>query len=297
MPDLGRDVRAFRNRERLVERFVDRAALRPQVREVDAPVTGRHLGHLDEVVGRVEAIGHVLERRTEAEGAVLHGLGDQGLHALQRGWRRRHVVGADDVVPHAAGADKRPDVDRRPAAGLQPREVPGEGPEVLDDLEVVPVRLALCDHSIVRGRNRLAFSRDLGRDALHDLRRGAAVHEHVELGLAEHVDEARRDDQPGGVDGLERRTPGQLADGSDAIARDRDVALEPRRAGAVDDAAARDQDVERRGRLLGTKPGEPDGQGGDQDQQYGKHRPRGWSRHGGDATRPERGGKLRGAGK
>ena len=58
-----------------------------------------------------------------------------------------------------------------------------------------------------------------------------------------HVDEAGRDDQALGVDlalGRPRRHP---ADGDDAVAADRHVAVEPRIAAAVDDLAVADDEV------------------------------------------------------
>ena len=53
---------------------------------------------------------------------------------------------------------------------------------------------------VLRG-NRFAFSGDLRRNALHDFAGGAGIDENVELGLAEQVDEAGRDDKTCRVDG------------------------------------------------------------------------------------------------
>src|SRR5207247_5727636 len=68
--------------------------------------------------------------------------------------------------------------------------------------------------------------------------------QHVELGLAEQIDEAGRHDEVRRVDAGAGRRAIQPANGRDAIANDADVAAEPRTAGAVDDAAVGDQDVE-----------------------------------------------------
>ena len=49
-------------------------------------------------------------------------------------------------------------------------------------------------------RGEAGLAGELGGDALHHLAGDAAVAQHPVLGLAEHVDEAGRDDQSGGVD-------------------------------------------------------------------------------------------------
>jgi hypothetical protein len=59
-----------------------------------------------------------------------------------------------------------------------------------------------------------------------------------------HVDEARADDEAGGVDDTFRPLAGEAADRDDAPAIDADVRREPRIAGAVDDLTAANQQVE-----------------------------------------------------
>jgi len=103
---------------------------------------------------------------------------------------------------------------------------------------------AVRHHLIADRRDRRPLASDLRGHAHRHLRRCAAVDENVELGLAEHVDEARRDDQPGGVDPRRGRGGLQLTDGRDAIALDADVGVEPRRAAAIDDPATGDQQIE-----------------------------------------------------
>ena len=72
------------------------------------------------------------------------------------------------------------------------------------------------------------------------------VGEELEVGVGVHVDEPGADHEAVGVDHSRRRLPGQTADRRDPVARDPDVRLEPRVAGAVDDAAAANEDVEHR---------------------------------------------------
>jgi hypothetical protein len=57
-----------------------------------------------------------------------------------------------------------------------------------------------------------------------------------------HVDEARRDHETARVD-LFGAAPGHPSHGRDAIARDRNVALERRAPAAVDDRAAADDEI------------------------------------------------------
>ena len=64
----------------------------------------------------------------------------------------------------------------------------------------------------------------------------------VHVGVA--VDEARRDDQPVGVDGALRVLP-DAADLDDAAVLDAEVGAEARLARAVDDGAAADEEIER----------------------------------------------------
>ena len=155
----------------------------------------------------------------------------------------RPVGLADDVVAQSARPDEGADVDRRRRA-LEPGEVLGQGAPVLHDLEEIVGRLAIGQHLVVHRRNRHALAGDLGGDALGDLAGGAAVHQHVELRLAEQVDEARRHHLSGGVDAGSGRGPREIANRGDAIADDADIAAEPRRSGAVHHAAVRDHEIE-----------------------------------------------------
>ena len=247
VPDLGRDLGALGNRDHLVERLHHLVALGALVGDVDAAVLGRGLRQRHELVGGREAVRDVLQRRADAERALAHRAGDQRLHLGDLVGGRRPVGLADDVVAQAAGADEGADVDGRGRA-LEPGEVLVERAPVLGHLEEVVAGLAVGHHLVVHRRNRHAFAGDLGGDALGDLAGRPAVDEHVELGLAEQVDEAGRHHQAGGVDprrGLGRR---QVAERGDPVAGDADVGAEPRGAGAVDDLAVGDHDVEGRGR-------------------------------------------------
>ena len=120
----------------LVERVEDPRALGSLMREVDAAVACGDLGQLDDLVGRRKAIGHVLERRAEAERALLHGLRDDLPHLVELSRCRTAIVLADDVVAHTARADERRDVDRRTRSLVETFEVVAERTPILRDAEV-----------------------------------------------------------------------------------------------------------------------------------------------------------------
>src|SRR5258706_8608788 len=87
---------------------------------------------------------------------------------------------------------------------------------------------------------------DFGGPALPHLRLDVRIDEDAELRLPEEVDEAGSDDVPLRVDGRRGRRLRQIADGDDRVAAHPDVAAEPRRARAVEDAPIDDLAVERR---------------------------------------------------
>jgi hypothetical protein len=99
---------------------------------------------------------------------------------------------------------------------------------------------------VVERSDRCAFAGDLRGHALGDLAGGAVVHQDVEFGLALNVDEPGRSHQAGGVNALPGRGIMQVAHGGDAVAGNSNVAHEPWRACAVDDASAPDDVIELR---------------------------------------------------
>jgi hypothetical protein len=98
----------------------------------------------------------------------------------------------------------------------------------------------------VLGAYETVLAEHLERDALVHLRLVTGIREQLEVGVRVHVDKPGADDEAIGVDHARRGLAAQAADRRDPVARDADVRLEPRVAGAVDDAAAADEDVEHR---------------------------------------------------
>ncbi len=65
----------------------------------------------------------------------------------------------------------------------------------------------------------------------------------MQLRLAQHVNEAGRDNFSGGVDGSLARGVGEMADSGDFSVTNADIAGVPRGTGAVDDLAVGDDEV------------------------------------------------------
>jgi hypothetical protein len=140
-------------------------------------------------------------------------------------------------------ADQRRAVDRRRLDG-QPREVVGERVEAL--------RLAVGDQVQRRHRRAVAERRQADAavadhhrgDALARLRRHRRIGEQQPVVVRVHVDEARRDGAA--VAGRPRLGIGRVeaADGGDAAAGERDVAVVAGGAGAVEDHCVAQQQVE-----------------------------------------------------
>jgi hypothetical protein len=94
-----------------------------------------------------------------------------------------------------------------------------------------------------RGEADAAVPGDHGGHALADLRRHLGQCEQQPVVVRVHVDEARRDHVPGGVELNVCAPTLEATDRGDAVAGDRDVAGRARRAAAVDDGAVADERV------------------------------------------------------
>src|SRR5258708_6047077 len=146
-------------------------------------------------------------------------------------------AGSPPVRRHErAEVDGRP----RPPEGLA---VSAEGGPVGLHAVVLPAVLLVLVHARVAGSDGAPLAGDLGRDALGDLAGHPGIHEGVVLGLAEHVDEARGDHEPCGVDAPFRRRLPQIAHGYDAVAGDAHVSAEPGSASAVPNAPTREEQI------------------------------------------------------
>ncbi len=242
MPDLDGDVGFAADARGLVDRFEHGVAFAAHVRGVDAAVGAGCAGKGDELRGFGVGCGRVLQRGRNAHGAVAHRLANEVLHLRELGGGGLHVGIAEHDAAHGCGADVGGEVNAH-ALLFDAGEVLAEGAPVGRDVQVVVAGAVGGNGGVADGRNGVAFAGDLGGDALEDFGGQARVDEDGELGLAEHVDESRRDDFAGGVDGAFGGRLGEVADGGDAAIADADVARVPGRAGAVDDVAVGDDDV------------------------------------------------------
>ena len=102
------------------------------------------------------------------------------------------------------------------------------------------------EQRFVEGRDGLALASDLGRDPLRDFGSRAPVDEGVVLGLAEKVDEPRRDDEAGGIDpatGAGDSVRREVTHRGDATVPDGHVAPECRFPRAVHDPPAGEHEI------------------------------------------------------
>jgi hypothetical protein len=131
----------------------------------------------------------------------------------------------------------------------------------LDRVEVLRERRPACHHAVrpqrelhelpTGGRDRCdrvaTVARQLGRVALPKVAHEGTVDEERGVGVSVRVDEAWRDDMPGGIDhvpGTVGRDRARVVDGGDPVAPQGDVGEPSGGAGPIDDGPAAEQQVE-----------------------------------------------------
>lgn len=166
----------------------------------------------------------------------------QRLHPLELFGGRRTIVVANFMNPHGCRADKRRDVCRDTFL-LELFEIfakRGPGDRVAQITLLVDL---FTLHSLGERPHRRPFAEHLERDALPDVALGFGIDEERLVRPTEHVDEARRDRESGGIDVQTRRCILECADRGDPVALDPDRQLTRRAAAAVVDEAVTDEDV------------------------------------------------------
>ncbi|MCR5879989.1 hypothetical protein [Phenylobacterium sp. J367] len=240
--DLGRRAGAAGDLDQLVDRFQQARAFRAHVTDVDPAAAPGLGGQGDQLVRFGEGAGRIDQARADAQGAVLHGLHDQGPHLRELLGRRVHVVLAEDVHPHRLrpheGGDVLRDALRLEMAQILVERGPGD---VVLDVGLVAHRVGLL--GVAPGAHGGPFAHHLQGDALAKLRLAAAVVEQALGRPGQHVDEARRDGLARGVHLRLRRARSLRSHIHDAVAADCDIALEGLAARAVVDLAAADHQV------------------------------------------------------
>ena len=170
---------------------------------VDAAVLCRDTGELDDLFGAGEAARRIVEAGGHADGTLLHGGVDEGLHAIDLLGRGLGVGHAHDLAAH----------------GSLPDEEDGVGADAL----LVP----LGQRGSGGGGAVAVVAGGDGGDTLSEIGIVAAAFGIGEIacGMGVGIDEAGRNDEAGGVDLALCLFAFAGADEDDAVAGDADVAL------------------------------------------------------------------------
>src|SRR5262249_4156167 len=237
--DLDGDAGAPANVDGFADGIEHPGTLVADVGGEDAVVTLNDLAQFDNLSGGGERIGGTGGHARQAAGAVLYRLLDQRFHPLKLVLCRASMRIAHDAAPDRPQADEGDDV--------------GGDTGFLDCVEIAaqrrpfdrlaPDRDARRREFVLIRAGGAAFAQDLGSDALHDLAHRLAVFENREIRIRVHIDEARGDDEAADIDlaftGLEI----DLAERGDLVPFHREVAVEPRVAGAVHDLPAAQHEI------------------------------------------------------
>ena len=206
---------------------------------IDTAIARRHLAQFDHLFGGVEGVRHIDQPGGQAEGTLLHRLGDELLHLVHFGGCGGTVLISHDGSSHLPRADIGHDIGTDAFLSQEMEEAAQCGPGA--------VHRRHHHHGIIHRRaqhwsRRQMLAQDFGGNALGDFAQAAAVEGQAELRMGMHVEEARRNDHACGIYDLarfDRRAP----DIDDGVALDRHIALEPGSAGAIHDLAILDQDI------------------------------------------------------
>ena len=216
---------------------------------IEAARARHHLGQLDQLVGVGVRPGRIVEARGQAERSLLADLTDHGLHVVELRPRGRAIVPAHRPDTHGGVAEDEADVDRDLV--VEHRQLPGHGEPVRRHrrLAVEPgVQLDVAMEILagLEGGVRVAVDADeLGGDALAHLRLVTRLVQDRQARVRVHVDEARRDDMPAGVDGARRgERTGIAADDPQRVTLHAHGGVVAGVAAAVDDEAVTDQQIE-----------------------------------------------------
>ena len=222
------------------------------VRVVDPAEPARLLGEPHELVGVRVAAGRVVEPGRHAPGPFLHRRPEERALVRKLGRPRGTIPPAHGADPERRVPDEVHDVDRHPVREevevlLDRRPPAGQGRAAVEARVDLDERL-----EILVGRERRIGAAvdpdDLGRDALPDLGLVPGLGQDDQAGVRVHVDEARADDPPRGVERAVGLDPVEGApEEAQPLALDPDRSVVARVARAIDDEAARDQDVEHAG--------------------------------------------------
>jgi hypothetical protein len=223
MKNLDGSFRLAGDANHFGERAHDSVAFVAHMGGVDAAVPGAFGGKGDQLVGFGVRRGRIFKSGGKPKRALLHRLIDERFHAREFVRRRSAVDGADHVAANLRCANIRAEIDPDPLLP-KTREILRERSPVRRDAVVLVFGL-VCGECRIRLRSdRVAFTGNLGRNALINFGWRARIDQDGQLGLAEHVDEARGDHHPLRVDRFLRRRAGEIPDRGDAPVANANVA-------------------------------------------------------------------------
>ena len=243
MIDLDRQSGFATDAHRFLHAFDQLIAFAAHVRRVFALIFGSDLAELDQLFSLGKESGRIDQGRRDAERPGFHLAPHQLTHLIELHSRRRFVFQANDVLANSRRANKRRDVLRDSAFFKIVEKLGKRRP--LDIILHVALRFAQPPLHLIVQRPHRKLAENLSSHALLDLTQRTAVDNQRGLRVREHVDEARRDGEPLGIDNCWRTYPAQVADRRDAIAFDSHVGFDRCMTGAIVSRAAFDDDVER----------------------------------------------------
>ena len=216
MEDVHRDLGFLGHTNRECILLLLLRSLTPGVRGIDTAMRSGNFRQCDDLVRMCGTTG--LKARDQTDGALLHGSGDELLHAFQLGGS-----GGASGIPqhdstHLVRRHVRGDI-HGDALFREPLEIAGKRRPV----ERRTAGLGLVGQAVAR-RHARTFAENLDRHALPHLALSEAVAEQRGVGMGMHVNETRRHDQARRIDHTRRRRARKTPNGCDSVAFDPDVA-------------------------------------------------------------------------
>ena len=263
VPDLDRDAAprgrsgSPRRARRRSRRPPSACGWRTRRRSFDGLGRERH-----QLLGPGVRRGRILERRSRPRPRPRASRPGRAPACCPAPAARRPIAVAQHHPAHLGRAHVARQVDAD-ALRLQPGEVLAQRAPVRREPVVLVVGRSAAMIESLSGPAELPSPRDLGGDALEDLRRHARVDQDGELGLPQHVDEARAPPpSPPASTVWRAAAPSSRPIAAIRPSANADVRRVPGRAGAVDDVAVANDDV------VGVGPGRAGrGHAGEQEHQ------------------------------
>src|SRR5260370_30728448 len=144
-------------------------------------------------------VGRINESAGKPESAVLHGLLDERFHLIELGGGGGAIIVANHRLTDLRGADVGADVDGC-ALLFEAMKITVESGPINGELVMVEKRLLRRESLFILRCDGAAFAGNFRGDALGEFAERTIVEEERDFGLAEHVNEARRDNAALSID-------------------------------------------------------------------------------------------------